>query len=220
MSPPVRVPKVTAVRSTPLAATPPFTTQMPVSTSWVRPERRRSISAASTSEPGLPRIAPPATTTVSAPMTGSVRSPSATAAAFARARRSTAASGASPGRRSSATSEGATRYGTPRRSRSRARRGDAEASTTRGASRLPAPELRDDPRHQRFRAALLRHEVVGAVDAAGVALARDGRARVEHDRDVDPLHGGPDEVDHVLAGHGARDVELHDDHVRLLLRDR
>ena len=50
--------------------------------------------------------------------------------------------------------------------------------------------------------------------------SRRGHARVEDDRDVHPLHGGLDHVDHVLARHVARHVQLEHDDVGLLGRDR
>ena len=101
-----------------------------MTTSWVRPESRRSIAAASASDAGLPRIASPHTTTVSAPSTGR-SSRAATAAALARASRSAAAAPLRPAgglpplpiRRRDAARPGSARM--------RARRGEAEARTTR-----------------------------------------------------------------------------------------
>ena len=60
----------------------------------------------------------------------------------------------------------------------------------------------------------LGHELVGAVDRARLLLALHRQARVEHDRDVHPLHGGLDHVDHVLARHRAADVQLQHDRRR------
>ena len=68
--------------------------------------------------------------------------------------------------------------------------------------------------------AALQDELVGAVHGAGLALTLDRGPGVENDGDVHPLHGGLDHVDHVLARHGAAQVQLERDDVGLLVGDR
>src|SRR6266496_912432 len=200
----------TVVRSMPDRQAPFARRQTPVTTSWARPARRASMTKASSAEPGLPRMWPSQTTSVSAASTGS-DSRRATAAAFARARRSTAAAPSSPGRSDSSSSDTTTRKLMPRSRRMRARRGEAEARTSFGSKGSGgAPESGNHVGHQGGGPAPLEHEVVGAVEGAGLLLALHGEARIEDDGNVHPLHRGLDRVDHGHDGVGGHpDHPLH-----------
>ena len=61
--------KVTLQLSTKLSVRRPSDTQTPVCTSWVAPDRARSIRFASSTLWGLPKTSPPTSTTVSHPST-------------------------------------------------------------------------------------------------------------------------------------------------------
>src|SRR5258708_4234047 len=181
------------------------------------------MRAASSALSGLPSMWPPMATMVSAPTTGS-DSEGATVMALARARRMAASGGVSPGRSVSSAWDTTTRNGIPRACRMAARRGEAEASTSEdgGAEVVTSgtPEDGYHAGHQRggaFRT--LEHVLVGAVRGARLFLIRDGRARVQDDGDVDPLHRGLDHVDDVPAPHRSAHLELERDHVRLLVGD-
>src|SRR6185436_4669520 len=114
-----------------------------VTTSWLRPRRARSIARASLREAGLPRGRPSSTTSVSAPRTRADVSPAAwsraaTSAAFAWARLAASVGAGTPGGSGSSIPLGRTSNGTPRRSRSSRRRGEAEARIRRTAGAAPA----------------------------------------------------------------------------------
>src|SRR5216683_4597506 len=81
-------------------------------------------------------------------------------------------------------------------------------------------EDRDDAGDECFsRPWALGHVLVSPVNLASFLLVLDGKARVEEDGDVHPLHGGLDHVDHVPARHHARDVQLEDEDVGFLRGD-
>src|SRR5687767_2474875 len=122
-------------------------------------------------------MSPSTTTIVSAPMTmmpGSSPNRSATVAAFARARRSACGAGASPGTTVSSSSAGLTACAIPMSDRSSRRRGDDEASTTRGdGMRLPL-----EP--QRHRTVVHELDVHHRTELTGLD-ADAGRAKVLHE---------------------------------------
>jgi len=101
-----------------------------LSTSWVRPESRASISSAAAASRGLPSIATSLTTMVSAPSTTpAAPAPSSASprSALATAKRQASAAGASPGRGLSSTDTRMTRCAIPSWSSNSLRRGEAEA---------------------------------------------------------------------------------------------
>src|SRR5690606_37534750 len=100
------------------------------------------MASASSGERGLPRIASPRTTTVSAARTSRSGCRRNTASAFAIARRSTAWSGGSPSGMDSSTAGGSTVKRSPADARSSWRRGEADARMSAGVSGMRSDELR------------------------------------------------------------------------------
>src|SRR5208337_1221223 len=105
---------------------------MPVCTWWVRPDRSRSMRAASCGPDGFPSVSPSMTTTVSAPKTKlPAGQEAATCMAFSRAARRANSSGGSPCWISSTIWLGWTSKSKPALRNNSRRRGEAEARRKR-----------------------------------------------------------------------------------------
>ena len=121
---------VTSDTHTACASRPALTSETAVTAWWVRPDRRRSMSAASSPSPGLPNTSSSRITSVSAPRTmacGTVMTVSNPAPAFSRATRRTYSMAGSVAWRCSGISTSRTPKSTPRRASNCARRGDLDA---------------------------------------------------------------------------------------------